>query len=128
MTTREFYVNVLDLIDVIESDDPTGCVDTKLMGDKARELIAGLDAKNAKAKARPRKADPAVEERKNAVSHFVLNNVGGEFTADEVAEQTGLTAPQVASAMRTYVTAGTVKKGNRKVDSKHSKVTYIIGE
>ena len=128
MTTREFYVNVLDLIDVIESDDPTGCVDTKLMGDKARELIAGLDAKNAKAKARPRKADPAVEERKNAVSHFVLNHVGEEFTADEVAEQTGLTAPQVASAMRVHVSGGRVTKGVRKIDSKHSKVTYIIGE
>ena len=132
MTTREFYVNVLDLIDVIESDDPTGCVDTKLMGDKARELIAGLDAKNAKAKARPRKADPAVEERKNAVSHFVLNHVGEEFTADEIAEQINETVPMspaaVASAMRIYVSAGRVTKGVRKIDSKHSKVTYIIGE
>lgn len=128
MTTREFLNGVLDLIDVIESDDPTGCVDTKVMGDKARELIAALDAKNAKAKARPRKADPAVEERKSVVSHFVLNHVGEEFTADEVAEQTGLTAPQVASAMRTYVADGHVTKGVRKIDSKHSKVTYIIGE
>lgn len=128
MTTREFLVNVLDLIDVVESDDPTGCVDTKLMAEKARDLITKIDEKNAKAKAKPRKADPAVEERKNAVSHFVLNHVGEEFTADEVAEQTGLTAPQVASAMRVYVSAGRVTKGTRKIDSKHSKVTYIIGE
>lgn len=116
MTTREFLNGVLN---ANISDE---------LSTKAQELLTALDEKNAKAKARPRKADPAVEERKNAVSHFVLNNVGGEFTADEVAEQTGLTAPQVASAMRTYVTTGTVKKGVRKVDSKHSKVTYIIGE
>ena len=127
MTTREFLNGVLDIC-ALFNDQPADCVSIEELSTKAFELITALDEKNAKAKARPRKADPAVEERKNAVFHFVLNNVGGEFTADEVAEQTGLTAPQVASAMRTYVAAGTVKKGVRKIDSKHSKVTYIIGE
>ena len=120
MTTREFLNGVLN---ANISDE---------LSTKAQELLTALDEKNAKAKARPRKADPAVEERKNAVSHFVLNHVGEEFTADEVAEQINETVPMspaaVASAMRTYVAAGTVKKGVRKIDSKHSKVTYIIGE
>lgn len=119
MTTREFLVSVSAVCNQYDYDD---------LAAKATELLAALDAKNAKAKARPRKADPAVEERKSVVSHFVLNHVGEEFTADEVAEQTGLTAPQVASAMRTYVADGRVTKGVRKIDSKHSKVTYIIGE
>lgn len=127
MTTREFLNDVVSLC-ALFTDQPADCVNIEDVSTKATELLAAMDAKNEKAKARPRKADPAVEERKSAVSHFVLNHVGEEFTADEVAEQTGLTAPQVASAMRTYVTAGTVKKGVRKIDSKHSKVTYIIGE
>lgn len=127
MTTREFLNDVVSLC-ALFTDQPADCVNIENVSTKATELLAALDAKNAKAKARPRKADPAVEERKNAVSHFVLNHVGEEFTADEVAEQTGLTAPQVASAMRTYVTGGRVTKGVRKIDSKHSKVTYIIGE
>ena len=127
MTTREFLNDVVSLC-ALFTDQPADCVNIEDVSAKATEMLAALDAKNEKAKARPRKADPGVEERKNAVSHFVLNNVGGEFTADEVAESIGLTAPQVASAMRAYVTAGTVKKGVRKIDSKHSKVTYIIGE
>ena len=125
MTTREFYVNVLDLIDVIESDDPTGCVDTKVMAEKARELIAAMDAKNAKAKEKPRKADPEVAARRAQVVEF-FNSNDGEFTADEVAEQTGLTAPQVASAVRSM--GETITKGKRKIDSKHSKVTYKRAE
>ena len=116
MTTREFLNGVVNA-DISEE-----------MTEKASALLTALDAKNEKAKARPRKADPAVEERKSAVSQFVLNHVGEEFTADEIAESIGLTAPQVSSAMRVYVSAGKVTKGNRKVDSKHSKVTYLIGE
>ena len=127
MTTREFLNGVLSLCAQF-SDQPADCVNIEELSVKASDLLTALDEKNAKAKARPRKADPAVEERKNAVSHFVLNHVGEEFTPDEVAEQTGLTASQVASAMRVYVSAGRVTKGTRKVDSKHSKVTYIIGE
>jgi len=125
MTTREFYVNVLDLIDVIESDDPTGCVDTKAMAEKAHGLIAAMDAKNAKAKERPRKENAEVADRRAKVVKFFEEN-GDEYTADEVAEQTGLTAPQVASAVRTM--GNSIVKGKRKIDSKHSKVTYKRAE
>lgn len=127
MTTREF-LNGVQALCALFNDQPADCVNIEELSSKASDLLTALDAKNAKAKERPRKADPAVEERKNAISHFVLNNVGSEFTADQVAEQTGLTTSQVASAMRLYVNAGRVTKGSRKVDSKHSKVTYIIGE
>ena len=114
MTIREFYNAI---VNANVSDEIT---------EKATELIAQLDARNEKAKARPRKADPAVAERKSVLAHFVDENEG-EFTADEIAEATGLTPAQIASGMRPYVAEGTVTKGTRKIDSKHSKVTYKIG-
>jgi DNA-binding transcriptional regulator GbsR (MarR family) len=114
MTIREFYNAVLN---ANVSDEIT---------EKATELIAQLDARNEKAKARPRKADPAVAERKNVLAHFVDENEG-EFIADEIAEATGLTPAQIASGLRAFVAAGTVTKGTRKIDSKHSKVVYKIG-
>lgn len=131
MTTREFLNDVLSLC-ALFTDQPTDCVNIEDVSAKASNLLTALDEKNAKAKERPRKADPAVEERKNAISHFVLNHVGEEFTADEVAQLINETVPMspaaVASAMRVYVSAGRVTKGIRKIDSKHSKVTYIIVE
>ena len=131
MTTREFLNDVLSLC-ALFTDQPTDCVNIEDVSAKASNLLTALDEKNAKAKERPRKADPAVEERKNAISHSVLNHVGEEFTADEVAQLINETVPMspaaVASAMRVYVSAGRVTKGIRKIDSKHSKVTYIIVE
>ena len=114
MTTREFYQSVI-----------SGTITPDTI-EKAQALLASLDARNEKAKARPRKADPAVTARKDAVAEFVLSNEG-EFTADEIAETLGLTAPQVSSALRVFVSAGKVTKGSRKIDSKHTKVTYVIG-
>lgn len=118
MTTREFYNAV---INANVSDEIT---------EKATELVAQLDARNEKAKARPRKENAEVAERKAAVAEFIVTHEG-EFTADEIAEEIGKTVPMspaaVASAMRVHVAAGTVTKGTRKIDSKHSKVTYTIG-
>lgn len=116
MTYREFLVSVVN---------GTGISEDTMQ--KARELLAALDEKNAKAKARPRKADPAVTARKEAIGEFLATH-GGEYTADEIAEILGLTAPQVSAAMRTAVALNLVTKGTRKIDSKHSKVTYIIVE
>lgn len=113
MTIREFYNAV---INANVSDEIT---------EKATELVAQLDARNEKAKARPRKADPAVTARKDAVTEFVATNEG-EFTADEIAETLNMTSAQVASAMRVHIAGGAVTKGSRKIDSKHSKVTYVI--
>jgi hypothetical protein len=120
MTTREFLNDVVSLC-ALFTDQPADCVNIEDVSAKATELLAAMDAKNAKAKEKPRKADPEVTARRAQVVEF-FNSNDGEFTADEVAEQTGLTAPQVASAVRTM--GETIIKGKRKIDSKHSKVTY----
>lgn len=119
MTTREFYTSIINYLDGQD-------MDAEAIQEFAKDALAKLDARNEKARSKPRKADPAVEARKNVIAEFITGT-DGEFTADEIAELTGLTAPQVASAMRVHVSAGIVTKGTRKVDSKHSKVTYVIG-
>jgi DNA-binding transcriptional ArsR family regulator len=119
MTTREFYTSIINYLDGQD-------IDGTAVQEFAKDALAKLDARNEKAKARPRKADPAVTARKDAVTEFVATNEG-EFTADEIAEILGLTAPQVSSALRVHVAGGKVTKGSRKIDSKHSKVTYVIG-
>lgn len=124
MTTREFLNDVVSLC-ALFNDQPADCVDVEALSTKATELLAAMDAKNAKAKEKPRKADPEVTARRAQVVAFFDSN-DGEFTADEVAEQTGLTAPQIASAVRSM--GETIIKGKRKIDSKHSKVTYKRAE
>lgn len=118
MTIREFYNAVLN---ANVSDEIT---------EKATELVAQLDARNEKAKARPRKENAEVAGRKAAVAEFIATHEG-EFTADEIAEEIGKIVPMspaaVASAMRVHIAEGTVTKGTRKIDSKHSKVVYKIG-
>lgn len=123
MTNREFYTSIINYLDGAD-------IDGEATREFAVEALAKLDARNEKAKARPRKADPAVTARKDAVAEFVLSHEG-EFTADEIVELIGDAIPMstaaVASAMRTYVASGKVTKGTRKIDAKHSKVTYVIG-
>lgn len=130
MTNREFLNDVVSLC-ALFTDQPADCVNIEDVSTKATELLAAMDAKNAKAKARPRKENAEVAGRKAAVAEFITTHEG-EFTADEIAEEIGKTVPMspaaVASAMRVHVVAGAVTKGSRKIDSKHSKVTYIIGE
>lgn len=122
MTTRELYNAVIAHIN--GEALPYGLTEDELC-EGFEGLIAKLDAKNAKAKERPRKENAEVAERRAKVEQFFKEN-GDEFTADEVAEQTGLTAPQVASAVRSMGDA--ITKGKRKIDSKHSKVTYKRAE
>ena len=130
MTTREFLNDVVSLC-ALFNDQPSGCVDADALSTKAAELIAAMDAKNAKAKEKPRKENAEVAGRKAAVAEFIVTHEG-EFTADEIAEEIGKTVPMspaaVASAMRVHVAAGKVTKGKRKIDSKHSKVTYKRAE
>ena len=119
MTTREFYTAIINYLDGAD-------IDGAAVQEFAKDALSKLDARNEKARSKPRKADPAVTARKDAVAEFVLSNEG-EFTADEIAETLGLTAPQISSAMRVYVASGKVTKGTRKIDAKHTKVTYVIG-
>ncbi|MBO7713543.1 MAG: hypothetical protein J6S85_08225 [Methanobrevibacter sp.] len=124
MTNREF-LNDVQALCALFSDQPADCVDIEALSTKAAELLAAMDAKNEKAKARPKKENADVTARRAQVVEFFKSN-DGEFTADEVAEQTGLTAPQIASAVRSMGDA--ITKGKRKIDSKHSKVTYKRAE
>ena len=119
MTTREFYTSIINYLDGQD-------MDAIAIQEFAKDALAKLDAHNEKARSKPRKADPAVTARKSAVAEFVVSHEG-EFTADEIAETLGLTAAQVSSALRVHVAGGNVTKGTRKIDSKHSKVTYVIG-
>ena len=105
MTNREFYTAIANLTEI-----PAELVEF------ANESLAKLDARNEKAKARPRKENAEVAGRKAAVAEFI-----------GTAEALSMTSAQVASAMRVHVSAGTVTKGSRKIDSKHSKVVYKIG-
>lgn len=115
MTNREFYTAIANLTEI-----PAELVEF------ANESLVKMDARNEKAKTRPRKENAEVAGRKAAVAEFIATNEG-EFTADEIAETLGMTSAQVSSALRMHVAAGAVTKGNRKIDSKHTKVVYKIG-
>lgn len=122
MTTREFYVNVLDLIDVVVSDDPTGCVDTDAMATKARELIAALDAKNEKRKNTETKEQKEAAARAAAVLAF-LKEQTEPVTRDTIAEVLGMSPAQASAACKALGEA--VTKTEIKVD-KARKVAYSI--
>lgn len=122
MTTREFYVNVLDLIDVIVSDDPTGCVDTDAMATKARELIAALDAKNEKRKNTETKEQKEAAARAAAVLAF-LKEQTEPVTRDTIAGVLGMSPAQASAACKALGEA--VTKAEIKVD-KARKVAYSI--
>ena len=122
MTTREFYVNVLDLIDVIVSDDPTGCVDTDAMAAKAQELIAALDAKNEKRKNTETKEQKEAAARAAAVLTF-LKEQTEPVTRDTIAGVLGMSPAQASAACKALGEA--VTKTEIKVD-KARKVAYSI--
>lgn len=122
MTTREFYVNVLDLIDVIVSDDPTGCVDTDAMAAKARELIAALDAKNEKRKTTETKEKKEAAARREAVLAF-LKEQTEPVTRDTIAGVLDMTPAQAGAACKAL--GALVAKSEIKVD-KARKVAYSI--
>lgn len=119
MTNREFYTSIINYLDGAD-------IDGEATREFAVEALAKLDARNEKAKARPRKENAEVAGRKAAVAEFIITHEG-EFTGDEIAEILNMTSAQVASAMRVHVAGGAVTKGSRKIDSKHSKVVYKIG-
>lgn len=121
MTTRELYTATIETLRACDSVENASALIPEF-----ETLIAKLDARNEKAKARPRKENAEVAGRKAAVAEFIALNEG-EFTGDEIAETLNMTSAQVASAMRVHVAGGAVTKGSRKIDSKHTKVVYKIG-
>lgn len=122
MTTREFYVNVLDLIDVVVSDDPTGCVDTDAMAAKARELIAALDAKAEKRRTTETKEKKEAATRREAVLAF-LKEQTEPVTRDTIAGVLNMTPAQAGAACKAL--GELVAKSEIKVD-KARKVAYSI--
>ena len=124
MTNREFYVNVLDLIDVIESDDPTGCVDTKVMAEKAHELITSLDARNEKRKSTESKEKKETAERRDAVLEFLKTHEGA-WTRDQISFEIGMDPAKVTGACTILIKSGLVVKSEVKVE-KSRKVAYSI--
>jgi hypothetical protein len=123
MTTREFYVNVLDLIDVIVSDDPTGCVDTDAMAAKARELIASPDASNEKRRSTETKEKKEAADRRYRVQAFFETNPHEVCTRDNIAAQLSITPGQVTAACKALIEVGYLTKSEAKVD-KARKVVY----
>lgn len=122
MTTREFYVNVLNLIDVVVSDTPTDCVDTEALTAKAQELIAALDAKNEKRKNTETKEQKEAAARAAAVLAF-LKEQTEPVTRDTIAGVLGMSPAQASAACKALGEA--VTKTEIKVD-KARKVAYSI--
>ena len=113
MTTREFYVAVAD------SD-----VGEELIT-KAQELIAALDAKNAKRKSTPTKEQKEAAARAQAVLDFFYDHQGTPFTRDKIAEALGITPGQVTAACKGLVAENMVIKSEAKID-KSKKVVYTM--
>ena len=114
MTTREFYQAVAD------SD-----VGEELIT-KAQELIAALDAKNAKRKATPTKEQREAAKRKLAVLDFFYDHQGQPFTRDEVATTLGISPAQVTAACKSIMAEDSIlTKAEAKV-GKSRKVVYTM--
>ncbi len=112
MTTREFYLSV---IDAHISDDAT---------EKARELLASLDARNEKRKSADSKEKREVRARVDAV-YSALD--ASPTLAETVAESVGVTVGQARSALSALVREGRAVKVNVKVD-KARRVAYVRAE
>lgn len=111
MTNREFYLSVAD-----------GVVSAEV-SEKARELLASLDARNEK-----RKSADSKEKRESAIRRqTVLAHLTADAqTADDIVAQcNGLSVGQVRSALSTLVRDGYAVKNEVKVD-KARKMAYAL--
>ena len=111
MTTREFYQAVAD------SD-----VGEELIT-KAQELIAALDAKNAKRKTTPTKDQKEAAIRKQMVIDFFYDHQDEVFVRDQIADALGITPAQVTAACKGLGDA--VSKTEIKIE-KAKKIAYSI--
>lgn len=122
MTTREFYVDVLNLIAVCALDEPADCVDLTALGAKAKELLEKLDASNAKRKSAESKEKREVRDRVERVRDSLTDT---PVTADTVAESLGITVGQARAALTMLVRDGIAAKTEVKVD-KARRVAYSV--
>ena len=129
MTKREFLSAVVSLC-ALFNDQPADCVNIEDVSAKATELIAALDATNAKRREsdKPTKAKLEAAAARERVIGFV-SGMSEPADAATIAEGANVTEGQVAPALRAFVTDGKVEKSIVKVDSKHRKTVYKwIGE
>jgi predicted Rossmann fold nucleotide-binding protein DprA/Smf involved in DNA uptake len=111
MTNREFYLSVAD-----------GVVSAEV-SEKARELLASLDARNEK-----RKSADSKEKRESALRRQTVLarlTVDAQTADDIVAQCNGLSVGQVRSALSALVRDGYAVKSEVKVD-KARKMAYAL--
>ena len=109
MTTRELYQAVID-----------GNITEDTLS-KAQELIAALDAKNAKRKTTPTKDQKEAAARREIVLGFFADHPTEVFTRDAVADALGITPSQVTAACKAL--GESLTKSEAKFD-KSRKVVY----
>ena len=113
MTSREFLVAVVALASENGKDD---------IADKANDLIVKLDKKNAKRSS----ADSKQKKESSARRTSVLACITAEKqTADDIAEQCGITIGQARAALSVLVKDGKVAKASVKV-GKSAKMMYFL--
>ena len=76
-------------------------------------------------KATPRKANPEVQARRDAVVEY-LGGIDGAQTVKEIADALGFSSPQVTGALRGLVNAGTVQVNEPEQKSKPK--TYQVAQ
>lgn len=114
MTIREFYAAVLE-----------ANISDK-MNDKARELIAALDARNEKRKSTDSKEKREAAARRGLVLGFLQENTeDAPFTRDVIANATGLKPSEVTSACTALVKSGEAIRTEVKID-KVKRVVYSL--
>lgn len=112
-------MNTRDFLTAVASNQVTDEITAK-----AAELLAALDAKNAKRRTTETKEKKEAAARRDLVLNFLKTHEGA-FTRDDIAAETGLTPTAVTGACTKLVEGGKVEKTSTKVDKK-SKVAYCL--
>lgn len=118
MTTREFYTAVIAFF----NGNPLPYATENELAEKARELIAVLDAKNEKRKSSESKEKVASRERRESV---LASLTEVPQSADAIAETLGISVGQSRSALGTLVREGVADKAEVKV-GKVRKMMYTL--
>lgn len=107
-TQREMYRYIAELL-----------ADNAEVVDFCEKKIAQID----KRKTAPRKVDPVVQERRDAIVDFLAGQEN-PMTVKDIADNLGYTSPQVTGAIRGLINAGSVEVvlPEKKSDSKMYKL------
>ena len=116
MTTREFYQAVID-----------GNITEDTLS-KAQELIAALDAKNAKRKTTPTKDQREAAIRKQMVIDFFYDHQDEVFVRDQIADALGITPAQVTAACKPLIAENIVVKSEAKIGGSRKVVYHMPHE